>query len=122
MPKSEVCDIGHGTIIRDELKVLRERGLEWVLDPQETQRLMSLPVPGQKPSDITATIEEALKRLRREHGVGDEDEDEDVGGEVANGGANMMKLHPRFRRMQKVYAEQEGLDVEVLLEYVELLP
>ncbi|CZT07186.1 uncharacterized protein RAG0_12717 [Rhynchosporium agropyri] len=62
LPKSQINEIGHGSIIKDELKVLRSRGVERVLDPKETQRLMSLPVPGKDRSEVTVTRAEALKR------------------------------------------------------------
>lgn len=118
LPKAMVNEIGHGSIIEDELKVLRKRGLEWMLDPKETQRLMSLPVPGKTSSEITVTRVEALDRLRREYGV--EAETGSEGGENQVSGTD-MKLHARFKRMQRVFVGEEGMGEETLKEYVDLL-
>lgn len=119
LPKAQVNEIGHGKIIEDELKVLRRRKLEWLLDPKETQRLMSLPVPGKTSSEITATRAEALNRLRRDHGV-EEEIDSEAGCDQRT--ENGIKLHAKFKRMQRAFAAEEGIGEESLSEYVELLP
>ncbi|KAI9055430.1 hypothetical protein LZ554_000384 [Drepanopeziza brunnea f. sp. 'monogermtubi'] len=121
LSKVQVYEIGHGSIVKDELEVLRRRGLQWVLDPKETQRLMSLPVPGKETSEITVTREEALSRLRREFEV---EPDTDGGGECGEdpGTEPGMKLHARFKRMQRVYVEEEGLGEDTLKEFVALTP
>jgi len=83
--------------VPDEIKILKERGLLWTIDPENTERLMSLPVPGLKVEDISITKKAALWRFRREIETETEDEGESpvVEGEVA--------LHPRFVKMQKAY-------------------
>lgn len=119
LPKAQVNEIGHGRIIEDEMKVLRQRNLEWLLDPKETQRLMSLPVPGKASREITVTRAEALNRLRREYGV---EEETDCEGTRAQGAENGIKLHARFKRMQRTFAAEEGIGEGSLRECVELLP
>ncbi|KAL2070987.1 hypothetical protein VTL71DRAFT_14013 [Oculimacula yallundae] len=119
LPKSQVNEVGHGSIIEDEMRVLRKRGLEWVLHPKETQRLMSLPVPGKARSEVTVTRAEALDRLRKNYGVDSETAFDGREVQISEAG---MKLHARFKKMQRTYVEEEGLGVEVLKEYVELLP
>ncbi|PVH78923.1 hypothetical protein DL98DRAFT_516419 [Cadophora sp. DSE1049] len=119
LPKAQVNEIGHGHIIEDELKVLRKRKLEWILDPKETQRLMSLPVPGKMSSEITVTRAEALNRLRREYGV---EEETDCEEEEVQGSEGGVKLHARFKRMQRAFVAEEGFGEENLNEYVELIP
>ncbi|KAH7354631.1 hypothetical protein BKA65DRAFT_581025 [Rhexocercosporidium sp. MPI-PUGE-AT-0058] len=118
LPKAMVNDIGHGSIINDELKVLRSKGLEWTLHPKETQRLMSLPVPGKTSKEITVTRAEGLRRLRKGRGVEPETNSEGEDGQEIETG---MKLHARFKRMQRVFVEEEGLGEATLKEYVELL-
>ena len=111
LPKAQVNEIGHGRIIEDELKVLRQRNLEWLLVPKETQRLMSLPVPGKASREITVTRAEALNRLRREYGV---EEETDCKGSKVQDAENGIKLHARFKRMQRAFVAEEGIVEESL--------
>lgn len=118
LSKTQVYEIGHGEIVEEEVEMLRKRGLICLLDPGKTRKLMSLPVPGKSSDEITCTREEALARLRNEFDV-ETERDSEGGGSIEERG---MKLHARFKRMQKVYVEQEGLGEESLKEFVDLIP
>jgi hypothetical protein len=134
LAKATVNEIGHANIIPDELRVLKQRGLQWTLHPKETQKLMSLPVPGKEGHEITVSRKEALKVFKREFDVGAEsgtkirkkpDPKTESGGEkLGTGQGRGMALHARFKRMQKAFVEDEESNGRViegeLKEFVEL--
>lgn len=45
LTRDEAFQIGRGRIIEDELRCMRERGLEWVLEDDKHAQFMGLPVP-----------------------------------------------------------------------------
>jgi hypothetical protein len=64
----DVClQVGRSSIMDDERACLKERGLEWLLDPLESRRFMALPVPGVELEErlMKTTRNAALANFRR---------------------------------------------------------
>ncbi|KAK1541076.1 hypothetical protein CPAR01_07065 [Colletotrichum paranaense] len=87
LTRDEAFQIGRGGIIEDELRCLRERGLEWVLEDDRHAEFMGLPVPDGQ-SGLT-TRKDGLEIFRK--GL-----DGDVMGVKP-------RNHPRFLKLKRVY-------------------
>ena len=88
--------IGRASIIKDELACIRKRGLLGLLEDEEAQRLMKLPVPGASGDDMLVTRRDALERFRRDFGA-------KTGGKKVGPEKIAPEYHPRFLKVQKAY-------------------
>ncbi|KAF4774983.1 hypothetical protein HER10_EVM0005426 [Colletotrichum scovillei] len=87
LTRDEAFQIGRGGIIEDELRCLRERGLEWVLNDDRYAEFMALPVPDGQ-SGLT-TRKDGLKIFRK-----------GLVGEVTG---VRPRDHPRFLKLKRAY-------------------
>ncbi|KAF7190584.1 hypothetical protein HII31_07743 [Pseudocercospora fuligena] len=95
--RKEAYNIGREGIALDEIKVLRERGLHWILEPEHHHKFMALPVPGWRANMYLVTRQARLERFR----VALE------GGKQSEIADNAPEDHPRFRWVQKEYLRQQ---------------
>ena len=91
--------IGRARIVDDGLALLKQRVLQWVLDPLEPRRLMALPVPGAEIGDLIVTSKAAMERFRTEHEAKDESKSEEAKGDSET-------YHRRFVKLQKAYLQE----------------
>ncbi|KAK1526946.1 uncharacterized protein CCOS01_07208 [Colletotrichum costaricense] len=87
LTRDEAFQIGRGGIIEDELRCLRERGLEWVLEDDRHAEFMALPVPDGQ-SGLT-TRKDGLEMFRK-----------GLDGEVTG---VRSRNHPRFLKLKRAY-------------------
>ncbi|KXH67668.1 hypothetical protein CSAL01_08702 [Colletotrichum salicis] len=87
LSRDEALEIGRGGIIKDELRCLRERGLEWVLEDDKHAEFMELPVPDGQ-SRLT-TKKDGLEIFRK--------------GEEGKDPAMKPRDHPRLLKLTRAY-------------------
>ncbi|KAF9871085.1 hypothetical protein CkaCkLH20_11502 [Colletotrichum karsti] len=92
LSRDEAYKIGRDGIIENELRCLKERGLEWVLQDEADAKFMALPLPAAH-SGLT-TRKDGLEMFRR----------------LKNGGKTDARLpardHPRFVKLKKAYRDE----------------